>query len=148
MKKYQLPEFLACVVSQEVYERWLHRKAAAHVRRDRKRGNTTAANEQYKVAIHKAARDSNGVDAYTGENLDWTLISRYNNDQSKRGGRGYKKRFALLPTVDHLGAATRKADFRICAWRTNDAKNDLPYMEFLELCKKVVTASKRVAESR
>jgi hypothetical protein len=60
MKKYQLPEFLASEVSQAQYERWLHRKAEAHVRRDRERGNTAATNASYKAAIHKAVEDSEG----------------------------------------------------------------------------------------
>ncbi|MES2442089.1 MAG: hypothetical protein V4574_04605 [Pseudomonadota bacterium] len=34
---YTLPPFLADRVTKDQYERWLHRKAAAHVKRDRKR---------------------------------------------------------------------------------------------------------------
>ncbi len=138
MKKYELPKFLAGVVSQVEYERWLHRRAIAHVRRDRKRGNAKAKNEEYKLAIHRAVRDSNGVDAYTGELLEWELISQYNNRDSSGGGRNYKKLFALLPSVDHVGGGGLQPSFKICAWRTNDAKSDLPYEEFLELCEKVV----------
>ena len=81
------------------------------------------------------------MDAYTGEALDWSLISKYDNADSKSGRRDYKKGFALLPTVDHK-ATEQDADFAICGWRTNDAKNDLQYQEFLELCKKVVAAAK------
>ena len=146
MKKYQLPEFLASEVSQAQYERWLHRKAEAHVRRDRKRGNTAATNASYKAAIHKAVEDSEGRDAYTGERLDWTLISQYDNDKSKGGGREYKARFALLPSVDHVADGTGPADFRMCAWRTNDAKSDLSYQEFLDLCRKVVSAANKHAK--
>jgi hypothetical protein len=54
-RKYGLPAFLVGTVTREQYERWLHRKAVAHVRRDRKRGNATATNEAYKIAIHRAA---------------------------------------------------------------------------------------------
>jgi hypothetical protein len=106
------------------------------------RGNRKAATAAYKTAIHKAVEDSRGIDAYTGETLDWRKISKWRNQGSKRGGREYKKRFALLPTVDHLGDGTGNADFKICACRTNDAKNDLTYEEFLELCRKVVAANK------
>ena len=141
MRKYELPEFLKGVVPQAKYERWLHRKAVAHVRRDRKSGNTSATNEEYKLAIHEAVRGSKGVDAYTGETLEWALISKYDNTDSEQGGRNYKKGFALLPTVDHKGDRTGPAHFTICGRRTNDAKNDLPYEEFLELCKKVVGAA-------
>jgi len=141
MRKYQLPDFLSARVDQSVYERWLHRKAVAHVKRDRGRGNTTATNAGYKVAIHKAVCECHGVDAYTGEALNWSLLSQYDNEQSKQHGRGYKNQFALLPSVDHVGDGTGPADFKICAWRTNDAKADLSYEEFVELCSKVVQAA-------
>jgi hypothetical protein len=146
MKKYQLPEFLAPEVQQAQYERWLHRKAVAHVRRDRKRGNKAATIAGYKVGIHKAVEDSEGRDAYTGERLDWTLMSQYDNDESKRGGREYKARFALLPSVDHVAGGTGPADVKICGWRTNDAKSDLSYQEFLDLCRKVITAANKHAK--
>jgi len=138
MRKYQLNEVMSNLVDQAVYEKWLHRKAMAHVKRDRSRGNTSATNEQYKIAIHKAVCESNGKDAYTNEDLDWSLLSQYNNSQSKKYGRLYKKQFALLPSVDHVGDGTGSAEFKICSWRTNDAKNDLSFFEFIELCKKVV----------
>jgi hypothetical protein len=63
-----------------------------------------------------------------------------------RGGREYKARFALLPSVDHVADGTGPADFRMCAWRTNDAKSDLSYQEFLDLCRKVVTAANKHAK--
>jgi hypothetical protein len=75
-----------------------------------------------------------GTDEYTGEQLAWNLISTYNNDESKQGRRAYKARFALLPTVDHVGDGTGAADFKICGWRTNDAKGDLSLEEFVALC--------------
>jgi hypothetical protein len=141
MRKYQLPKFLD-FVDQKVYERWLHRKAVTHVRRDRNRGNKRATNEEYKIAIHKAVCDSGGKDAYTNEELDWSLLSKYDNKQSKSHGRIYKKRFAMLPSVDHVGDG-KAADFKICAWRTNDAKSDLSYEEFLDLCRKVISSANK-----
>ena len=138
MRKYQLNDELSVLVEQTVYERWLYRKAAAHVKRDRARGNTTATNESYKIAIHKAVCESDGKDACTDEELDWSLLSKYDNEQSKKHGRNYKKQFALLPSVDHVGDGTGEADFKICAWRTNDAKNDLSYPELVELCTKIL----------
>mgnify|MGYP001286553180 FL=1 len=137
-KKYALPPFLSNVVNQEAYEHWLRRKTQAHVRRDRKRGNTTAVGESYREAMHLAVIESAGLDAYTGEVLDWNLISQYNNDESKENGRHYKRGFALLPTVDHVGDGTGPANFKICGWRTNDAKNDLELTEFLLVCESVL----------
>src|SRR5467141_3173963 len=54
--------------------------------------------------------------------------------------RIYKARFALLPTVDHLGDGKGPADFKICGWRTNDAKGDLLLEDFVALCSRVVSA--------
>ena len=92
-------------------------------------------------AIHQAVVESQGLDAYTGEPLAWELISQYDNRAAAGGKRAYKKRFALLPTVDHIGDGQGEPEFRICSWRTNDAKSDLSEEEFIELCRIVVTFS-------
>ncbi len=136
--KYALPEYLAQVVSAQVYRRWLHRKAQAHAKRDRTRGYKSASVAGYKRAIQDAVVESMGVDYYTGEQLDWTLISKYRNDAAKKHRHLYKAKFALLPTVDHPVAGKGSAGFVICAWRTNDAKNDLSGQDFIELCRRVV----------
>ena len=137
-KKYVLPPFVSGVVSQETYERWLRRKARAHVKRDRCRGNESASGTAYREAIHSAVLESRGCDAYTGESLQWELISQYDNDESMKNGRHYKKGFALLPTVDHVGDGMGPANFKICGWRTNDAKNDLNLSEFISVCQAVL----------
>ncbi len=141
--KYQMPAFLGGIQKQSTYERWLQRKAAAHIRRDRRRGNTTATQAEYKEAIHGAICESEGVDAYTGENLDWSLISKYNNEASKAHRREYKKKFGMLPSVDHVGDGTGPADFRICGWRTNDCKNDLNLDELLAFCQLIIEKNRK-----
>jgi hypothetical protein len=84
MKKYQLPDFLSATpLAQAGYQRWLHGRAVAHVKRDKKRGNTTATNEIYKIAIHQAVIRSGGRDHYTGEPLNWSLVGHYSNEESK-----------------------------------------------------------------
>ena len=143
MRKYQIPNFLVGTVDQVGYEKWLQRKAMAHVRRDRGRGNSSATNQEYKMAIHAAVIESEGMDAYTNEKLDWSLLSKYDNEQSKTHGREYKRLFALLPSVDHVNDGLGPADFKICAWRTNDAKNDLPMEEFVALCQRVINAANK-----
>lgn len=142
MRKFERPKFLRGTLSQATYERWLHRKASAHVRRDRRRGNGTCTGSGYRAAIHKAVVNSKGRDAYTRERLEWSLVSKYDNIASKSSGRVYKNAFALLPTVDHIGDGLGSGDFVICSWRTNDAKHDLPFEEFLVVCKKVVEANR------
>lgn len=116
----------------------MRRKAQAHVFRYRKRGNVTAIGKCYRDAIHAAVIESVGRDAYTGEALDWSLISQYDNDESKENGRHYNRGFALLPTVDHVGDGMGAANFEICGWRTNDAKSDLELSEFLLVCESVL----------
>ncbi len=143
MRKYQLTKKLAKLLNQKTYEHWLYRKARTHLRRDRARGNKNATGKEYRVAIHEAVCESKGRDAYTGEKLDWSLLSKYNNADSKKLGREYKHQFAMLPSVDHVGDGLGKTDFKICSWRTNDAKNDLSYKEFVKLCKKIVNFSKK-----
>jgi hypothetical protein len=137
-KKYALPAFLVGTVDQAAYQRWLEHKAQAHVRRDRKRGNATAIGEAYRVAIHAAVAAGGGRDAYTGEALDWSLLSRYDNVESAEGGRTYKHGFARLPTVDQVGDGLGPADFKICGWRVNDAKHDLDMPAFLGVCRAVL----------
>ena len=138
-RKHTIPKFVEDVVHPDTYERWLARKAAAHCKRDRSRGCAGVTQSLYKEAIHAAVLLSEGRDAYTGEWLNWDLISTYKNEDSKTGKHAYKSGFALLPTVDHIAAGATEASFRICAWRTNDAKSDLSSEEFIELCLKVVT---------
>lgn len=138
-KKYALPLFLSGVVSQETYGLWLRRKAQAHVKRDRRRRNVLASGTAYREAIHGAVVECVGRDAYTGESLRWELISQYDNYESRENRRHYRKRFALLPTVDHIGDGTDLANFKICGWRTNAANNDLDLSKFISLCQAVLT---------
>lgn len=138
VQRYELPEFLNGRVSKENYVRWLHRKAVAHVKRDRLRLSDPITNTIYKQQIHAAVRESHGLDWYTGEPLAWEKISTYNNEQSKAHRSIYKAGFALLPTVDHVLRIDGAYDFVICGWRTNDAKNDLSLTEFLKLCRLVI----------
>jgi len=142
--KHQYPAFLRGQCPEKNYRRWLHRKAMAHVRRDRKRGFASATVSAYTAAIHEAVEESRGLDAYTGQPLKWRLLSRWDNAASKAGRTRYKQRFGDLPTVDHVGGTGARAQFRICAWRTNDAKHDLLYEDFIALCRAVLAQDRRV----
>jgi hypothetical protein len=138
-KRYALPEFLAHTnIDEKTYVRWLRRKAQAHIKRDRNRGNLSAVGESYRRAIHDAVIQCEGRDYYTGETLDWSLISQYDNEASASGRRQYKAKFALLPTVDHVGDGTGAADFVICGWRTNDMKNDMSHTELAAACIRIL----------
>jgi hypothetical protein len=139
VRKYELPAFMAKMATHEAYVRWLRRRAQAHVKRDRRRGNKKAIGESYRDAIHKAVLASNGLDAYTGEELNWRLISQFDNADAKEHGRSYKRRFALQPTVDHVGDGKGKPNFKICGWRTNAVKNDLTVAELVSVCRAFLT---------
>jgi hypothetical protein len=143
MRKYELPEFLVGVVTQVKYDRWLQRKATAHVRRDRKRGNLRAKIADYKIAIHNAVILSEGLDSYTNEKLDWTLLSKWNNEEAKDRGRDHKKEFYSLPSVDHVGDGRGKPEFKICGMLTNDVKSDLSHEQLLGLCERLLKAARR-----
>jgi hypothetical protein len=138
---YVLPPQLEGMCTEAAYKKWLHRKATAHIIRDRKRWKKDISLSEYKKAIHAAVLQTGRKDAYTGEELAWGLISKYDNEASRQGKAEYKKRFAMLPTVDHAGEHAGELNFKICSWRTNDAKSDLSLKDFLELCKKVLNHS-------
>jgi hypothetical protein len=147
MRRYPLPPFLEGVCTYEMYRQWLDRKAAAHVKRDRKSGNAQCSGESYRREIHRAVLASDGRDHYTGEALRWDLISTYDNEESRAGRRAYKATFALLPTVDHADGRSGEASFRICGWRTNDCKNDLTYDELVEFCRVLLAHREMPCES-
>ena len=138
MKKYQLPGFLVGVITQERCERWLQRKSMSHSRRDKHRGNHRAKNADYKVAIHDAIVQSKGLDSYTKEKLDWTLLGKWNNEEAKKRGRQHKREFYLLPSADHTNDGRGKPEFKICAMLTNDVKSDLSHEELLDFCEKLL----------
>lgn len=117
----------------------MRRKAAAHVKRDRVRfGRESCTGAAYRLMIHEAVKNGGGRDYYTGLPLDWTLISVYDNDDSKEGGAEYLKGFGDLPTVDHVTVADGSVRFVICSWRVNDCKSHLSEQESWRLCEQVL----------
>jgi len=135
--KYPLPSFLEGRCTHPVYIKWLSNKGDSLFKRDLKRHKPYAANaslSRYKEIIHKAVMDGGQYDPYTGDALAWELISKW--DTSHEQPEGYKRKFALMPTVDHV--TPNVLEFEICSWQTNDCKADLSPAEFVEFCKKVV----------
>ena len=137
MPKYPVPEGLKELIEPDVYHKWLHRKAKSLVKRDRTRGNPDATVESYKEEIQKTLVRDGIADWYTGETLNWNLVSTYDNEESKHDGREVKKKFRLLPTIDHESNGCAPP-FRVCGWAVNDAKNDLSLEDFVALCKRVI----------
>ena len=143
--------------AQSKFSVWVQRKAAALWERDKKklvaRGtlipetNDNEKRANYRQAIYKAIVDmKENKCPYTGKVLRWNLIGEWKNDNAKKEGKTYKKKFENLPTVDHKNAEP-VPDFVICSWVANDAKNDLPYDEFVDLCRVVVTFADKKSPS-
>ncbi len=145
INKFDLPDFLKNLNGgQKRYQKWLNRKSVSQYKRDKrfyKKHNKDFEWEQkdYKEKIHEAVIKSKGKDFYTGEYLDWDLISTYNNEDSKNI-LNYKRKFHKLPTLEHIDRdnLSEKLEFVICSWAVNDAKNDLSKESFISLCKKVI----------
>ena len=135
---YSPPSFLTPYFSPTAYRKWLNKTAAAHVRRDRDRDNTVVTRAIYKRAIHDALEECKGLDDYTCKSLDWSLLGKYDNVKSQEQRRKYKHALANKPTIDHVNDGTGLPVLKICSWRVNDAKHDLPYAEFVELCREVI----------
>jgi len=137
LTKYPLPAFLEGRCTHAEYFKWLRGKGNNLLRRDKKRGKPYAANATqgvYKEKIHKAVIAGNGRDPYTGDMLAWELIGTW--DTSHNQPDGYKKQFALMPTVDHIDPDV--LEFEICSWQSNGCKSDFKPDEFVEFCKRVV----------
>jgi hypothetical protein len=93
---------------------------------------------RYKAEIHAAVCASGHLDFYTGEPLNWSLVSTYDNESLKAGRTHYKKTLALLPTLDHTVDEQGRPKFVICSWYVNDAKSDLGIEDFYRLCERVL----------
>jgi len=137
-RRYELPMFLEGTMSQNAYTKWLYKKAASHVRRDRSRISGTVIPAEYRRAIHEAVCRCQGADEYTGQPLSWELLSKYDNAKASKGRTAYKRRFYRLPTVDHAGDRVGQPRFMICSWQVNDAKHDQTYSEFIAMCRAVL----------
>jgi hypothetical protein len=136
--QYPVPECIREKCDQAKFSRWLHAKASAHVMRDRRRLKNRATVAEYKAAIHAAVAEGGRLDHYTGEELDWGLVSTFNNAAATEGRINYKRSFALLPTLDHTEDEHGQRKFVICSWRANDMKSDMTESEFHQLCARVL----------
>ena len=123
-------------LSDDKYSELVQRKAVAITRRDKKRGGKYSVKEAIE-AIHQAFHRCNGFDPYDGSKLAPELLGEYKNEDAKAEGAAHKRRFAMLPTVDHVKAEP-EPDFEIVSWQTNDAKGDMTPEEFIAYCQRVV----------
>ena len=128
------------------YSDLIRKKAEAVNRRDKKRGGKYSVKEAIE-AIHQAFHRCNGFDPYDGSKLNPKLLGDFKNEDAKAGGAAHKRRFAMLPTVDHV-TAEPVPDFEIVSWQTNDAKGDMPAEEFIAYCRRVVRVADQQGSDR
>jgi hypothetical protein len=136
---YAVPAFLQGIVTHTDYIKWLNQKCDSMRQRDLKLKRPWAKENSrmaYKQKIHGAVIDGGQFDPYTGEKLDWSLISRQRSAIKYAYVNDFLDTFALLPAVDHIGSDT--LEFEICSWIVNEAKSCMDPDEFVGLCKKVV----------
>ncbi len=137
-RKWKIPDCLKPKVSDEdAFRTWLDRKATSIRKRDRKRHLAVFSLSVTKQAIVSAIERSNGRDFYTGETLDWHLISKWVGSEEGTNANDYRRKFWMLPSVDHDFADSAKPVFHICSWRMNVSKNDQSIAEFLQLAARV-----------
>lgn len=116
------------------------------MKRDKKRGKPyarTATDRLYKEKIHTAIIDNGQFDPFTGDALDWKLIATWDTSTTHGNDGSYRKKFALMPTVDHIDPDL--LEFEICSWLTNDCKSYLNPAEFVTLCKRIANYRKTSA---
>ena len=133
-------------VSDGKYSELIQRKAVAVTRRDKRRDGKYTVKQAIE-AINQAFHRCNGFDPYDGSNLNPELLGEYKNDEAKAQRAAYKRRFAMLPTVDHVKAEP-VADFEIVSWQTNDAKGDMPPEEFIAYCRRVFQVADQQGSNR
>jgi hypothetical protein len=139
--KYHLPDFLKGRIPEHVYDNWLNERANTLRHRDIKKNRPYAVattKGQYKEKIHKAVNEAGQFDPYTGDALQWELISTWDSEKAKQGGDEYKDKFLLMPTVDHKDPKSTTLEFEIVSWLINDCKSGLDPAQFVALCKKIV----------
>ena len=138
--KYHLPAFLQGRISEPAYDKWLNAKANTLRQRDLKTKRVFAeANSKamYKEKIHAAVLANGQYDRYTGDKLQWELISTWDPKKTKALQASYRDKFLLMPPVDHVDPEGETLEFEIVSWLINDCKSGLNPTQFVDLCKKI-----------
>jgi len=133
--EYPHPDFVPLVFD---YRDWLIRKAKSMRARDRDRwGGLNLTQDNYRTMIHNAISGSNGRCYFTRELLDWNLLG-----EPFRGDPLHPMNCRLHPTVDHLDPWPN-IQLVVCGGLVNDAKSNLPYGEFVALCRQVIECDRQ-----
>jgi hypothetical protein len=140
-RKYHLPGFLVGRIPESLYDSWLNERANTLRQRDLKRKKSYAlvtTKGMYKEKIHAAVLDAGKYDPFTGDLLEWELISSWDSNKAKAGRDEYKNKFLLMPTVDHRDPKADTLEFEIVSWLVNDCKSGLDPDQFVDLCGRIV----------
>jgi len=136
--KYERPSFLIGKISQATYNHWVRSKSKTHFGRDKKRGNTAISNEKYKMAIHLAVSQSSATINTRVKHSIGLWSGNTTTKKLKREAENIKLPLLFLPTIDHCDDGLGSANFKLCSYRTNDAKHDSSYSDFVDLCRRVI----------
>ncbi len=137
--QYPLPPFLKGVVSQRGYCMWLMNKGENLRRRDIKLNRPySKVNSEtvYNQKVHQAVLDGGEFDPFTGEKLNWGLVSKERNMETESYTNDYLNTYALYPVVDHTNP--EEFEFEICSLISNECKSSLTPDEFVDFCQRVV----------
>lgn len=136
---------------KKAFIEWAYERHTRLRRRDKEwlEGKETNSSEKYLPscqdyfrAVYEAIRTCAGIDYYTGKKLNWGITLPTEKTQQantkKTEAQDTKTRQERV-TFDHInGRELQNLKFVLCSGKTNDAKNDLTQIEFLELCQAVV----------
>ena len=133
---YPLPPFLMGAVSLKDYRKWLDMKGQNLRIRDLKLKRPYAKPNSvmmYKQKINQAVLDGGQFDPYTGEKINWGLISR---EKTLKKANFIDSGYAMHPAVDHTDPEI--FEFEICSWISNESKNCMTPDQFVDFCRKVI----------
>jgi len=141
-KFYFLPAFLTGICTEDVYLKWLDKRAEQLYVRDRDQGRpygVTGSKTIYKKTIHATACAAGLYDPYTGQLMKWELLGTWDTGAAKDSGEWITKykEYYLLPTVDHSDPYANDLELEICSWRINCCKGGLTPQEFVDVCNRV-----------
>jgi hypothetical protein len=157
LPKYPLPAYLQDIYTVSSYAGMLKLKARNLRNRDRRNKKPVALKysvAKYREKVHGAIMDGGRTDPYTGETIDWTLISKWDGVAGKDRGIpnllavGFDKSLYLSPSIDHVYPDSDELELEVCSWIANSCKSVLNPAEFIALCGKVAACSRRKSKRR
>jgi hypothetical protein len=148
--KFYLPPALEGVITEPAYRLWLRKKSLSVCTRDKKEKRPCAQNATraaYAKKIHEAVCRNPRNDPFTGEELRWDLVRKYDPKQVSQDP-DYFRKFSLLPSIDHTNPDATDLEFELCGMQMNRCKAEQTPSEFLALCRKIVAYRGKVASHR